>query len=65
MVKKLEKIGENIRFLKSSMITMRKKCLGEALKKCSVAGIMYDPEREYGNKLDHKDLVDNLKQVCT
>jgi phospholipid-transporting ATPase len=34
-------------------------------KKCSVAGIMYDPEREYGNKLDHKDLVDNLKQVCT
>ena len=32
-------------------------------KKCSVAGIMYDPEREYGNKLGHMDLVENLKQV--
>jgi len=31
-------------------------------KKCSIAGIMYDPEREYGTKLDHKDLVENLKQ---
>jgi len=30
--------------------------------KCSIAGIMYDPEREYGTKLDHKDLVENLKQ---
>ena len=33
-------------------------------KKCSVAGVMYDPEREWGNKLGHKDLVENLKQVC-
>jgi len=31
-------------------------------KKCSVAGVMYDPEREWGNKLGHKDLVENLKQ---
>jgi len=31
-------------------------------KKCSVAGVMYDPEREMGSKLTHKDLVENLKQ---
>merc|ERR1712025_875717 len=31
-------------------------------KKCSVAGVMYDPEREMGTKLTHKDLVENLKQ---
>jgi len=31
-------------------------------KKCSVAGVMYDPERVFGNRLSHKDLVDNLKQ---
>eukprot|EP00092_Neocalanus_flemingeri_P094212 GFUD01119777.1.p1 GENE.GFUD01119777.1~~GFUD01119777.1.p1 ORF type:complete len:1194 (-),score=278.48 GFUD01119777.1:164-3745(-) len=31
-------------------------------KKCSVAGVMYDPEREFGKQLGHKDLVDNLKQ---
>ena len=31
--------------------------------KCSVAGTMYNPDREYGNKLRHMDLVENLKQV--
>jgi len=31
-------------------------------KKCSIAGVMYDPERELGTKLTHKDLVENLKQ---
>jgi len=31
-------------------------------KKCSVAGVMYDPDREYGTKLAHKDLVENLRQ---
>jgi len=29
-------------------------------KKCSVAGIMYDPERERGLKKEHMELVDNL-----
>jgi len=31
-------------------------------KKCSVAGIMYDPEREYGERLAHKDLIENMKK---
>ena len=30
-------------------------------KKCSVAGVMYDPERETGARLEHKDLVENMK----
>ena len=34
-------------------------------KKCSIAGVMYDPEREFGTKLTHKDLVENFKQVRT
>ena len=30
-------------------------------KKCSVAGVMYDPDRETGAKLEHKELVENMK----
>jgi len=30
-------------------------------KKCSVAGVMYDPERETGPRLEHKQLVENMK----